>query len=58
MPKRTEPIPVDRLRRYIADGMTVKAICHRTGRSDAAVYSALRAAGLPINREAKSWQRR
>jgi hypothetical protein len=50
MPARNQPIPADRLRKYLAEGMTVKAICERTGRSDQAVYSAIRENGLTINR--------
>jgi hypothetical protein len=51
MPARSQPqIPIDRLRKYIADGMTVPAICERTGKSDVAVYAQIKAAGMPFNR--------
>jgi hypothetical protein len=50
MPARNQPIPADRLRKYLAEGMTVKAICERTGKSDVAVYSQIKAAGMQFNR--------
>ncbi|NBW87570.1 MAG: hypothetical protein EBR23_12310 [Planctomycetia bacterium] len=47
MPARSQPqIPIDRLRKYISDGMTVRAICERTGKSDVAVYAQIKAAGM------------
>jgi hypothetical protein len=51
MPARSQPqIPIDRLRKYISDGMTVRAICERTGKSDVAVYAQIKAAGMQFNR--------
>jgi transposase len=54
MPARSQPIPSDRLRKYLGHGMTARAIAERTGRSDVAVYAAIKAAGLTLNRCNKS----
>lgn len=51
MPQRSEPIPADRLRHYVAQGMTARAIAERTGRSRGAVYAAINALGMQSNKE-------
>jgi transposase len=54
MPPRSEPINVDRLRTYVAQGMSVSAIARRLGRSKPSVYKAIYESGLAINRESRS----
>jgi transposase len=54
MPPRSQPIDLERLRHYHAQGMTARAIGERTGRSKMAVYTALRAAGLKPNKPSQS----
>jgi transposase len=54
MPARPPRIEADRLRHYVAQGMTARAIAERTGRTRHAVYSALRAAGMDTHLERKT----
>lgn len=54
MPAKPPRIETNRLRHYVAQGMTARAIAERTGRSRGAVYAALKEAGIKVGREMHS----